>query len=287
MKLIQSNVELLQQEPGIEGMYRMIDKVAGICYNRHELHEDSKAFVDSLIEKGHLRPLEFGTVYLKIEYDLYTTTEDEFKDVSEIEDFAVTDKYTVYNRIIDSRIFNGKRRITIKYYITTNYRVLVENNRIYFLEHWCEPTEHHFKRPCVHYNLSRGILDEFRTHITLSHMAKSTRYCNESKKEMEFVKPYWYDDVFILEARDIYEFHLGSCEYYYKYLIEKKNLKPQEARGILPLDLATELCSCGFVGIDNTGWNRFFDMRCDKSAHPDAEKLADETKQLFIENGYI
>lgn len=272
MKLIQSNVELLQQEPGIEGMYKMIDKVAGICYNRHELHKDSKAFVDSLIEKGHLRPLEFGTVYLKIPWYKNMSVQ-ELPKYIEIHAICNTSPYAECQ-------YDGK-----SCYITTNYRFLVENNCLDFLEYWCEPTEYHFRRPCVHYNLSRGILDEFRTHITLSHMAKSTRYCNESKKEMEFVKPYWYDDAFILEARDIYEHHLRLCEQDYKYLIEKKDLKPQEARGILPLDLATELCSCGFIGIDNTGWNRFFDMRCDKSAHPDAKKLAYETRQLFIENG--
>lgn len=69
-------------------------------------------------------------------------------------------------------------------HVTTNYRVIVENHLEEDLKYLCEPTEYHYKRYTVHMILDRGIMDEFRTHVGLSHLAESTRYVNYSKKNL-------------------------------------------------------------------------------------------------------
>ena len=63
-------------------------------------------------------------------------------------------------------------------------------------------------------------------------------------------------------------------------------LKPEEARGILPLDLKSELIVTGFV----SDWIHFFRLRSHIAAtgkpHPDIQKLADPLLQEFIDRGY-
>ena len=63
-------------------------------------------------------------------------------------------------------------------------------------------------------------------------------------------------------------------------------LKPEEARGILPLDLKSELVVTGFV----SDWIHFFRLRSHIAAtgkpHPDIQRLADSLMQEFIDKGY-
>lgn len=77
---------------------------------------------------------------------------------------------------------NGELRNTV--YVTTNYRVIKEHHWEDDLQYLCEPTEYHHKRYTVHMILDRGVMDEFRTHVGLSHLAESTRYVNYSKKNL-------------------------------------------------------------------------------------------------------
>lgn len=266
MKLIEPKIELLQQKPGLQGVYKIIDQVAGICCNRKKIHKDSEAFVNSLIKRGHLSPLEFGTVYLTIPY------KNEDESVNE-------------GLILDICKFNYSMIFFDAYneYITTNYREIVELHLEYLLKYICEPTEQHAKRPCFKITCSRGIADEFARHRTLSVMMKSTRYCKID--ELEICKPYWYDEKnkknFGNDVNPIiyhWAHALDTSNHMYRVLIEN-GLTPQEARGVLPLDMATEMCLCGFTGVANQGWDRFLDLRCPSAAHPDAQYLANQIKQ--------
>lgn len=86
-----------------------------------------------------------------------------------------------------------------------------------------------------------------------------------------------------------WEDNLLRCEKDYNYLVstdEGYTLKPEEARGILPLDLKSELVVTGFV----SDWIHFFRLRSNIAAtgkpHPDIQKLADGLMQEFIDRGY-
>jgi hypothetical protein len=96
-------------------------------------------------------------------------------------------------------------------HITTNYRVLVENNWLYALDYQCEPTEHHEKRVTVKFICDRGVSHEFVRHRTMSFAQESTRYCNYCKSkfnnELIFIIPEW---VQYIDEGDAY-WHDGIC----------------------------------------------------------------------------
>ena len=68
MRLINSDLEILEQQPGLDGIYKIIEQAGRTCYRSEDkITEDSaKAFVDRMIKSGHGAMLEHGTVYLTI-----------------------------------------------------------------------------------------------------------------------------------------------------------------------------------------------------------------------------
>lgn len=127
---------------------------------------------------------------------------------------------------------------------------------------------------------------EFVRHRVFSFAQESTRYCNYSKdkfgNELTFIKPSWgyfknisYKDAGYFDG-DVFESSLKKAESCYFKLIEK-GWKPQQARAVLPNATKTELVMTGF----ESDWEHFFELRCSKAAHPDAQKLANELKELL------
>ena len=74
MKLINSSFEIIEQKPGLEGIYKQIELAGRTCYkSESNITEDSaKSFVDRMIKSGHGAMLEHGTVYLRIPIEEYT-----------------------------------------------------------------------------------------------------------------------------------------------------------------------------------------------------------------------
>lgn len=264
MKIVNASVEEIKQGQDILDMYTFIDKCAGVTVNRQTTHKDNTDFVRSLIERGHMPPLEFGTVYLVVSREDLT---------------SLTINYT---KNPYSKVRKVKSEKGLYYYITTNYRVLVENGAQRDLRFWSQKTKHHYERRTVRLRLSRGIADEFARHRTISPLMKSTRYCDELKGGLRFVKPYWFENAKWI-VKQLYKLYLKVCSWLYSFL-RKKGLKPQEAREILPLCLETEMLMCGFINTpDNIAWDRFFKLRCNSAAHPNAKILADIIRILFNE----
>jgi thymidylate synthase (FAD) len=168
------------------------------------------------------------------------------------------------------------------FYITTNYRVLVENNWLDDLQYQCEPTEYHEKRITVKFICDRGVSHEFVRHRVSSYAQESTRYCNYLKEKfgmsVTFTQPDW------IKAEDQSEFE-EDCKVmetiYFKWL--NKGYKAQEARYFLATGVKTELVVTAFI----SDWEHFFKLRCHSTAHPDARALAIPLKDKFIELKYI
>ena len=172
------------------------------------------------------------------------------------------------------------------YYITTNYRYYTEvclRDGSYLAETSFTEEDNEFypKRYAAKFIISRGIMDEFRTHISLSSIAESTRYCNYSKgkfgNEITCVRPR-----FIADTTDDIERACKNINWTTKMgLLEQAYLSaintgwaPQQARGFLPLDVKSELIMCGF----KDAWDNFFYRRCAIDAHPDAQYIAEQLK---------
>ena len=142
MKLIKQSFEIWEQPTSLEGVYKQIEKVGRVCYKSEDkITEDSaKPFVDRMVKAGHWAMLEHGTIYLTMQHGGPSR-----KESDAIEKYT-KNKYSKYNQDTDGR-----------YYITTNLRVLVENDWMDDLKYLCEPTEYHERRVCVHFVCDRGV----------------------------------------------------------------------------------------------------------------------------------
>lgn len=273
MKLIKPSFEIIEQQPGLEGIYKQIEQAGRTCYRSEDkITEDSaKSFVDRMIKSGHGAMLEHGTVYLQIKS----------RDVENYHLF-----YHKYSSNPYSYVNVGRGCIWNTLYITTNYRVLVENDWLDDLKYLCEPIESHAKRVTVRFICDRGILAEFTRHRVFSFSAESTRYCNYSKNkfgnEVTFIEPCWPTTEPMRDGFSEFRTALAEAENHYLFLIEN-GWKPQQARAVLPNALKTELVMTGFA----SDWKHFFELRDDNSAHPQAQELAHPLHEEFIKRGYI
>ena len=312
MQLIKPSFEIINQEPGFEGVLKQIEKVGRTCYKSEDKIKEgsAKKFVDMLTTNCHGAMLEHGTVYLYIPYDkeqegnIYIWDE---KTDRHYDPYVV--KYNnAYSKVQYDDDYNA--------YITTNYRVLIENNWLDDLQFQCEPTKYHKKRITVKFICDRGVSHEYVRHRVFSFAQESTRYCNYSKgkfgEELTFIIPNWlnleegsYKENYLISKQDGEKIKTIGCnelfwnvsssqegrfleacvwsEHYYMDLINTWSWKPQQARNVLPNSLKTELVMTGFID----DWKHFFELRCDSAAHPQARELAVPLQQLFIDNKYI
>ena len=294
MRLIKPSVELLEQGTGFNGIYEAIARAASTCYKSEPKFGDAaKTFVDNLINNGHTAMLEFGTVYLTIPIKRYAYPDGMHAKLKEVRRY----QNNQYSRVVISE--DGT-----KAYITTNYRVLVENGWLKDLDYLVlHLTEHHIKRYAAKFTISIGVGREFLRHRNFSFANESTRYCNYSKdrfnNEITFVLPYYETlseedaKVFALalysgvkpnedgeKRRPFYE-HCMFAEAHYNKLISN-GYSAQQAREVLPLCTKSELCMCGF----EDDWRHFFDLRMRGTTgkpHPDAQYIAAEWWRLLKE----
>lgn len=153
MKLIPSRAELIPQGEGLQGIFKMIELAGRTCYKSEvNITSDSASeFVGRMVKSGHTAMLEHGTVYLDVpnstgDYDL-------------VPFFASNPYSRVVIKPLDDRVHN---------YVTTNFRVIVENFAkkyiLDILQYLCEPTEFHEKRITVRFICDRGVSHEFVRH---------------------------------------------------------------------------------------------------------------------------
>ena len=261
MKLIESKVELIEQQSGLEGMYKQIELAGRTCYKSEDkITEDSaKEFVDRMIKLGHGAMLEHGTVYLEMDVNYGSLVYLELEQ-----------KYT-RNRY--SRVdFEGGVM-----YVTTNLRVLVENDWLDDLQYACEPAEFHEKRITARFTCDRGVSHEIVRHRVFSFAQESTRYCNYSKdkfgNEITYIQPCWEMQK---DEEELFLLQLEQAQNTYNALISS-GWKPQQARAILPNALKTEIVVTGF----ESDWKHFLKLRTAGAVHPDMHKLAVELKELM------
>ena len=126
MKLINQSYEICKTHGyTLQDIYKDIERAARVSYKSEDkITEDSaEEMVKRLINMKHYSPLEFGTVYLK---------------------FPNTSLGEVYVEKYETNHFSA---VTITKdstrYVTTNYRVIVENHWEDDLKYMCEPTKYH------------------------------------------------------------------------------------------------------------------------------------------------
>ena len=288
MKLIQQSFEILEQTDfSLVGIKKFIERCGSVCYKSEDRITDTsyEKFVNMLVKRDHARPLEFGAVHLKLTLnalDLFQET-------------VVTSKM-FNNQWVQWGIQEDPEDNEYYAYMTTNYRYyLALLNEAPWLSKYIDNNNNKFypKRYTVHFIISRGIMDEFRTHVGLSHLAESTRYINYSKekfgKELTFVIPSWCNSLIEGSKQEYSPFEINGDEVEFMNVLQnaqnsylsllKMGWTPQQAREVLPLGIKSELISCGF----EDSWSNFFYRRCAKDAHPMAREIATKIRDKFNE----
>lgn len=307
MKLIKPSAQIIEPTGyTIDDIYKSIELAGRVSHKSEDkiTETSAKDFVGRMLNMKHLATCEFGTVYLEFHV----------KDPSVVGGDEYHNQQAFLNKLINKYADNKYSIVRVNHYydtafITTNYRVLVENNWLDDLKYLCEPTIFHHKRYTVKFILDRAIANEIVRHRKFSFLQESTRYClyssNKFNNELTFIIPCWFEEmnqgIIKFEEglyKDTYCFQFTegnkgkSCSIWYnamreaeEHYIELINLgwKAEEARNILPLSLKTELYMCGFA----EDWKKFFELRCASNAHPQAKELAIPLKEEFIKRGYI
>lgn len=282
MKLIRQDFNIVNQKGfSIKDIKKHIEYCARISYKSQDrITDDSyEKFVDMLEKRDHARPLEFGTVHLQM---------------------YISDFHKLRDTLCINNIWNDQ---WIKYhyvgnltYVTTNYRYYLAIIKVFpSAEEDFDPQDDELypKRYTVHFITSRGIMDEFRTHVGLSHLAESSRYCSYDKNrfgnELTFIIPNWVNTNCPNKEQEGPS--VASIEWFtamldaeasYMNLI-KMGCTAQQAREVLPLAVKSELISCGF----EDAWSNFFYRRCAKDAHPMAREIATKVRDKFKELNYV
>ena len=118
----------------------------------------------------------------------------------------------------------------------------------------------------VRFVLPRGISHELVRHRLASYSQESSRYCDYGGG-VAFIRPRWLER----DSADEYAWrsHMKACEIAYTSARER-GWKPQQARGLLPIDLKTEVV----MSANARQWRHFFTMRAAKPAHPQMRESA-------------
>lgn len=293
MKLINQNVEEWHCGYTLPEIWSHIAKCARTCYQSEPRNngETDEEFIKRVILRNHsfdeigesrelqlklhLSCLEHGTVYLDIPYE-----EDNLMAIN----FFKNNIYSKHNCAANAH-----------YHITTNMRVIIENNLINVLYYVTKPNVFHYLRTTFNITTDIGVARELARHRTHSISEESTRYCNYSKdkfgNELTFIKPCCLNDEklklygdYHTVIRDkspesIFIANLNNVERDYLDLI-KLGWTPQQARQILPLSTKVQTIHTAF----ESDWAEFISLRadaCSGSVHPNMKVIANKIKCLM------
>ena len=298
MKIVKSSFkEIFNENP-----QKHIEQIARTCYKSNDLitKDSDKKMIKNLYDRNHWAMLEHFVFIYKYKgndtilkfvasnpYFRYTFFEDNIisfnarvlldtlignclmnyiNDKNVKSDYIDLLKQVIYDYNcpeLFGNITEGKN--------TKTYEVI---RSIDELTHLPEKKIHGWKS--IKFICDRGVSHEIVRHRDASFAQESTRYCNYSKdkfgNEITVIKPSFYeyvDNVFDKTSYDYWIEAMEEAEKQYFNLL-KLGSTPQEARSVLPNSLKTEIIMTARF----KEWAHFFELRCDKAAHPQMRELA-------------
>lgn len=297
MEFLVAGFEIIEQEPGLTGMYKAAELPGRICYGSQDKMAPGTAekFCNGLMKSNHGAPLEHGTVYLKANDEYFGNPIDKYRN-------------NPYSKL---KSVNGIM------YVTTNLRVLFEHDWLDDLQYWCEPTEYHERRYQVRFQIDRFTGEEFLRHRVASFNRESTRYVLFTKEKfgggsIKYIIPVWmldkqdkidmlkgwtisdfcgvvedYEDGLVgMDEITAWMFALKACEWSYCTLTNQFGWKAEQARTVLPCAINSPLIKTAFI----SDWKHFFDLRAlgtTGKPHPQAFELAYPLMEEFKNRGYL
>ena len=308
MEFLVAGYEIIEQEPGLEGIFKAAELPGRICYGSQDRIAPGTAekFVKGLMKSNHGAPLEHGSVYLMAPEDY------DYNNNIEINYYGNPLEKYMHNKF--SKYYSDGEYA----YVSTNLRVLFENDWLSDLDNYrVEPTEKHEKRYQVRFQLDRFTGEEFLRHRVASFNRESTRYVLFTKEKfgggsIKYIIPVWMldkqdainslkdysindfckcvidfeDGVGPMDDVCAWMFALKACEWSYCTLTNLFGWKAEEARTVLPCAINSPLIKTAF----ESDWIHFFNLRAIGTTgkpHPQAHELAKPLMDDFIERGYI
>ena len=276
MEIIKPQVELWVQDDPITHVARC----ARVCYASDKT-TGNEAMYNRLLDAGHNSMFRHESVYI-----IAPGRSDRYELIDSFE----------FCPFVDYRIDYDNNEI----YISTNRQFFMENESIRYFGEWLvTPSE--FSATLLGKELMRytfKVVTQISTSRELNRVSpnniaeQSTRYVNLSKKGGAICQPHW------VEKKDIEDWINGNDNatsiYYhnqcqlafdcYNELISL-GMKPQDARGVLPLDTGT-ICIYTYTIAE---WRHIIDLRyygTTGAAHPNALIIAGMIRDELIKLGY-
>ena len=313
IKVVNPSVEIWNQEDyTLDAIWKHIARCARVCYQSVPKNngETDYGFIVRTLLKGkdiinrryyniekiktcHLSVFEHGTVHLK--YRLFI-----------VKDFVQASKF-INNHYSKTKEDDGYL------YVTTNMRVLIENNWMDELE-FIDTTPncpYYYERATINFITDIGASRELNRHRVNSISEESTRYCRynadkfgnnitvaklpwiniEDSACQGYVTGLYSDNEICNDNKIVPHFTENwTAINWFLYGLQIANLvyckcielgwTAQQAREILPLNTKTQLVHTAFID----DWGHFIDLRSNSVSgvpHPMAKELADEVKFLL------
>lgn len=276
MEIVKPSVELWRQDD----VKAHVARCARVCYASNKT-TDNEAMYQRLINAGHMSMLRHESVYYIVPYLPHREESISGWSTCPYVEYFVTKDYI---------------------YIATNRQFALENqdNGWDYWNEW-EVDALEFDNTEIGHELMRytfKVVTQISTSRELNRVSpnniseQSTRYVNLSKKGGAICQPYW------LEQSDIEDwingnnnataiYYLNQCQLgfdCYNELISI-GMKPQDARGVLPLDTATVCIYTYSV----RQWKHIIDLRYHGTTgapHPNAKIIAGMIKEELEDLGY-
>lgn len=294
MKLIEPSVSIISEDNPI----KKIEIAGRTCYKSEKNITETSAsgFVKRLIKSGHFAMLEHAVFLYRIVSSLdedsksleeYVRYLKSCKFINVTDPVSKPDGYLVSanaRAIIERGVNDPLYRSLVSEYPEFEYEIVSKIEkyrgvlafRLYSCEGLTDDEQFIHKYCTMKFICDRGVSHELVRHRLFSFAQESTRYCNyanEGKtKELEFIRPSDYDD-WSADAKNNFEMFLDSAEAVYTDLVTFQNLRPQQARAVLPNALKTEVVVTG----NAKEWKHFFNLRyfgITGAPHPDMKKVA-------------
>lgn len=308
MKIINPSTTLIDRP---ENQLKLVEEIGRTCYKSNDLiTEDSyKTFCSGLFRRKHLAMLEHAVFHFCIDktdlYKIFYVNEEITRLSTKGYKHFIIDEMANHNLLITANLRSileiNNIHLTVSLLRHYQYlqcleikgrdyainKILGADNFIWIDDNILKDyfqsgmiTNKTYLRHCcmtVKFICNRAISHELVRHRPCSFAQVSQRYVNYSKKkfgnEISFIKPLFYNQD-TPENQDNYTVWLNCCkriEWTYFHLLEAGH-KPEEARGVLSNDVATEI----YVTASGEEWQHIINLRAFDTtgkAHPQMKEI--------------
>ena len=304
MKIVSPSFELLPPHGTAQmDVLQRIERCGRICYKSEaKITDDSCVkFVGGIISRGHEAVLEHATLIFLLDFRTWSVMQEQIAQMEQ-HDRYVYESFLRFTNDVSRPIVSGNIRAWRDYLkacravyghvppfadvIVYKYPVLFpefqgipncSRSRKYTIEQLAVGDLYTINEKLTHYDRTviftcdRGISHEIVRHRPASYCQESTRYCNYSKEgfggEITVIEPSYLEP-----GTAPYRLWKVACDFAESQYFALLNvgLYPQEARGVLPTCLKTEVCMTTYL----SEWRHFLSLRGSMAAHPQIRELA-------------